>query len=417
MKNIVFILGNYYPNYSATAKCAGNIANVLTEKNNVIIISSKTTVNENDIEFHNKQKIVRIQTKNNRLRQVLNKEIRENIGIKKKINILRLKLVQGIAYLKCMLSKNSLKRDLIKAYIDALDNIKEDIDIIIPVSFPYESIEAAIEYAKDKPQIKIIPLLFDPLVESNTLHRNKINKSLKEKKHLELEKRMIENSKLIISIYHQREHFLSRFKEYIEKFIFIEHPLLINYENLINDIDVTDENFIKLIYTGTFDSKIRNPEYFLKIAKLACEKLDMQVNMFTFGNCEKIIKKYELESKIKNNDPICFEEAMKNLADSNILISVGNIDNHQAPSKIFDYIALGKPIVHFYRNDFDINIEILNKYPLALCLRESEEELENNLKSFIDFCVTNKDSRLKYEDVQRIFYYAEPKYVADMLGL
>ena len=30
-KNIVFILGSYYPNYSAVGKCLGNIADILEE--------------------------------------------------------------------------------------------------------------------------------------------------------------------------------------------------------------------------------------------------------------------------------------------------------------------------------------------------------------------------------------------------
>jgi len=53
---------------------------------------------------------------------------------------------------------------------------------------------------------------------------------------------------------------------------------------------------------------------------------------------------------------------------SDNLIAVGNNDCNQVPSKIFEYMSFGKPIVYFYSDD-DVNVKILKKYPIALCLR------------------------------------------------
>ena len=57
--HIVFIVGSYYPNYSAVGKCVGNVADVLAKENKVTVICEKSTLDQQDKEIYNNQTILR----------------------------------------------------------------------------------------------------------------------------------------------------------------------------------------------------------------------------------------------------------------------------------------------------------------------------------------------------------------------
>ena len=46
MKHIVFLLGNYYPYYSAVEKCLGNVIEELEKDNRVTVVSFNTKINQ-----------------------------------------------------------------------------------------------------------------------------------------------------------------------------------------------------------------------------------------------------------------------------------------------------------------------------------------------------------------------------------
>ena len=52
----------------------------------------------------------------------------------------------------------------------------------------------------------------------------------------------------------------------------------------------------------------------------------------------------------------------------------GNKVDNQVPSKIFDYISLGKPIINVYTSEKDPALEYLKQYPLALNISETNKK-------------------------------------------
>lgn len=69
------------------------------------------------------------------------------------------------------------------------------------------------------------------------------------------------------------------------------------------------------------------------------------------------------------------ETAYKN---ASAFISIAEKEGEQISSKIFEYMAFGKPILHIYYNEHDKNIKYLSNYPLALCIKAGKEKIEYN---------------------------------------
>jgi hypothetical protein len=127
---------------------------------------------------------------------------------------------------------------------------------------------------------------------------------------------------------------------------------------------------INIGYFGIFTDKIREPfNYINKIAN----KLGDEFNHHWFINEES--KKYF--TSFQNQDNHFFEQLLprdeainKMINNFHLLLSIGNTNKYQLPSKVIEYISLGKPVIHFAEISSDpmyrfeklfTNLKIINK--------------------------------------------------------
>jgi len=141
---------------------------------------------------------------------------------------------------------------------------------------------------------------------------------------------------------------------------------------------------LKIGYFGIFTDKVRDPENYLKFVH---NFYSYKFEHFWYTNQES--KKFL--NKINNNqihniyDLVSRDKAIKiMLEDMHILLSIGNFNKYQLPSKVIEYISLGKPVLHFaeikedplYKfEDLFRNFKIINK-------NTSNEEIDKFLKVF-----------------------------------
>lgn len=413
--HFVFIVGNYYPYYSAVGKCAGNVADVLSQKHKVTIICEKNNSDQQDDDHYNNQRILRIITKDNVKREKVGKRIRKARGVKKKFHLLSLNALKLHQASKLLFSKTSIKKELVESYLSKLLDIKESIDVIIPASMPFESVIAAQKYKENyNTQVQLIPYLFDQFVENELLHRLRVNKWIKRKRHMEIERNIIFNSKSVLIMRQLREYLYLNYFDYAQLFLEVEHPLIVKREKTFLDSNI--ENLTLFTYAGSFYKGIRNPEYMLKIFNLYLKGNEGVLNLYTFGNYNNTIKDYALNNElIKDNGSLPSSMVYGELDKADYLVAVGNSISNQVPSKIFEYLSFGKPIIYFYEIDNDSNVEILKKYPYGLCIRQNDNEIESNLSKLKEFCKKNKNRILSFDKVAKIFPDALPEYTANLI--
>lgn len=412
--HIVFLVGGYFPNYSAVGNCVGNVAQELISDHQVTVISYKDSDHQNSIEYYGNQKIIRINTNLTKKNKFNDKAYSINKFRQKKIYFTN-KFSKFIRVSKLILSKETIRRDIVKSYIDALNSIEENIDIIIPASMPFESVVAATTYKKlYQNKVKLVPYLFDHFTYNSTLHRHPILKILKKKNHLKLEQETLEQADFVLAMNHHRNHFIKHFNQYTSKINYVEHPLL---KKIAQEHSNIKEDTFNFVYTGSFYKKIRNPEHFLDVAQLILTKMNGVFNIYSFGDCEHIVKSYNLKHPLKifNHGLVPRDEAYKAMMNSDFLIAIGNKDITQVPSKVFEYLSLGKPIIYFYSRDEDLNLKILESYPLAICLKQDKYNIEENSNYIVDFSKSNIGKEIDFSEVESIYYMATPKYTSDLI--
>tara|TARA_B100000287_G_scaffold407870_1_gene433695 strand:+ start:1 stop:846 length:846 start_codon:yes stop_codon:yes gene_type:complete len=132
---------------------------------------------------------------------------------------------------------------------------------------------------------------------------------------------------------------------------------------------------IKFGYFGIFTKGVRSPNNFLKSLK---DIDDIEIFWYVNDDSREQIKSNNLmisNSHFKNIVPR--EDAINLMADSvHCLISIGNMNTNQLPSKVIEYLSTGKPVIHFAEVPNDpVNI-IAEKFDNLFILTK-EENIEN----------------------------------------
>lgn len=405
--HIVFIVGSYYPYYSAGGKCAGNIADEMSKSHRITVICVKNFPDQLGEEEHNRQKIIRVWTKEKKNRFYLENRAKDPQSIRAYVYRFLLKLYKYSRALAIVFSRDSLEKELVQNYTQALYRIDEPIDVIIPLCLPFEGIAAAIQFKENQTrQLKVIPYLFDQFAENNRLHRMKLNKVIKKKKHVLLERENYEKADYILAMHSLIEHFSTDLPE-IKNITYLEHPLLVKPS--INE-SANDNNSIKIAYVGGLVKNYVEPNYLLELYKGASS--NSTLHFYIFGNCASVVDKYSrvMPTKIINHGSVDKETANREISNSDILISIAEKKGLQKSSKIFDYISCGKPIVHLYSVVNDVNLNVLRKYPNVLCIMQDKELMSQNVLAFNKFCEVNRNIVIPFSEVSTLFQDATPGY-------
>lgn len=414
-KTVVFIVERYYPNYSAVGVCAGNIIQELTSKYNIIVITKKQFNGENFINYNNHY-IVTYSTKDNNIRNYIDEKLKITRGYKRNFYVFLKNIVRGLGYLGAILKNENIKNQDVRAIYKKLEDIQGSIDIIIPTCLPIENIIASINYKNNvSSHTKIMPLLFDKFSENSTLHRTEMNKNKKFSKHLLIEKKILEQCDKLMFVEAWREHINKYFTEHKEKFLQIEHPL-IKKINVINSVQY-DSKKINIVYTGVLYRKIRSPLKVLEFFENLIKKDNrIAMHFYVTGDCDFIIQEY---SRRYPQNIICYGEVKSDIAKSaitnaDILLSIGNTDVTQLPSKIFEYISTGNPVTHFYSEKEDPVIEILKRYKSSICVWNEDKYIENIETNILEIA-NNPGSKMRFDEIEDIYKDATPKYTADII--
>lgn len=416
MKHIVFLVRNYYPYSSAVGICIGNVAEDLLKDHKITVVCEKAHFHEMNEEIYKNQKIIRVLSKSTKSRKKLQELLSSDNTIKKRTAKILDISYRSFEYIKFLMSKSSLQNDLVENYKNALKNINEPIDIIVPACMPFEAIVAAAEFSKKRKNTEVVPFLFDKYAENATLHKTKWNKKLKFKNNLQLEKKVFEISNRILFTPSWSNHLNKNFYYLNDKFKPVEHPLLkkIKDSNLVT----YDRNRINIVYTGTVVLNNRNPEPTINILRsIIPEFPEMLIHFYAMGNAVGSLKDFEVTHKnnVIYHGQVTTEVAHSAIVNSTVLLSIGNTDITQTPSKIFEYMSSGKPIVHIAVSENDPVLSILKSYPKACLVSLENDSFEEQIEKVKIFLSQKYLNEISFLDLEKVFYNARPKYSAKQI--
>lgn len=275
-----------------------------------------------------------------------------------------------------------------------------DYDAIISVSLPFSSHVAAYIINKEKRK-KWIMDIGDPFsLKSNAFENNKyFYKSLNyyfENKFFKMADQIVFTHK-DASLEHKE--FFNISNEKIE----IGNPISAFSKNIFQNSKTYNYNIepIKIGYFGILTKGVRSPDEVLKYF----QNLDYVFHWYTNPDSKNMI----LQNNIDQNKHLFFDmvsrdEALELMGTSfHCLLSIGNLNPSQLPSKVIEYISTGKPVIHFAEIANDPVIKISEKFENLIVVTKKSDPL------FVNEQLTNVFQNIDKFDIEQFnnIYSAE----------
>ena len=121
----------------------------------------------------------------------------------------------------------------------------------------------------------------------------------------------------------------------------------------------TELNKTRLVFAGTLYSKIRNPAVLLDFfSSLLTTEIAEHLELHFFGvmnDCEPYFERYRelMGVKIFLHGLVSRASAVRAMKDATILVNIGNATAYQLPSKVVEYVMLGKPVLNITKSAAD----------------------------------------------------------------
>lgn len=275
-----------------------------------------------------------------------------------------------------------IDESLVKKYVTSSRKVtdNEEIDVILCVCNPIESVEAAVRLKYLYPGKKLVIYNIDTI---SDVPFPKIEQPIAKylsKKAYQWEKRVFNKADVIVNLNCHKSHFSSNnYKDYYNRMLFQDVPMLINPAPA-NSLVSENRDYLTLIYAGSFYRAMREPSILLHLFS-GISVPQIKLKIFTSGSYCEIIKNMLVEKSNFQVASYLTPDALNNeIMKSDFLISLGNKESNMFPSKIVSYIAYGKPIIHIFQDELDPVLNYLKPYPEKLLIDNRGDANENRQK-------------------------------------
>lgn len=281
-------------------------------------------------------------------------------------------------------------------------------DALIAIVNPTEVADALGIIRKKKPSLNVILYEIDPASNRYKNPKNIVEKLWRERAIL-WEKKIYNYCTTIVHMKTHKRHFSQDcFKKFKGKTIYLDIP---NFE--VDILPYKRNDKYVMVYAGAFYPNLRNPFPMINILKKLSRQLPIEVYIYTGSNMIEDIRKSVLDYKefhVHNfvSQDVLREEFIK----ADVLLDLGNTDSDYLPSKPFQYMGTGKPIIHFKPDDADVSVEYLNRYENALIV--PIEGTKYKVDEIAEFLKRQRRREKLYdkETLTRLFYENTPQCAA-----
>lgn len=283
-------------------------------------------------------------------------------------------------------------------------------DIIIGSYCPFE---AAYAVSRIKENDNVVTGLYCLDSFTNLKKRFFMTVDFQDKRAWKWEKLFFEKSDFIINLNCHREHYKKeRYKVFSDKMYLSDIPHIIK-KNYYNSEENQNEDKIRILYAGALRDELIKPllEY---LEPFLCEKY---IYLDIYGRSTgEFFDKYctdNVREQIHMKGFVQHDEIIRQEYSSDILLSLGNSNTDFIPSKIFEYISLGKKILHIYSYSKDSALPYYEKYNNCCCININDDS-EYNKKLIKDF-LKKPERKISFEEIENVFIQNTPGFTVDII--
>lgn len=288
----------------------------------------------------------------------------------------------------------------VNALIKGLEHLaNKKYDIVVPISGNYDSLVAVL-----KSNIKAEKIFWqvDPCSTNLTRLDRERDRILR------IEKEFVSSFDMVLTENIYYKELLRMYPDNGNIYQF-EFPLVNERYNGIYNIEFENDS-INCVFAGLIYAGIRNPDYTLRLFREVLR--DNKVKLHMVG-----VEKKEL-SELYKDVPICYGKVDMIKADTMVdsadfLVNIGNKMNNQIPSKLFEYISTGKPIINICKNRDCPSLELLSNYPYVLNLFEEDNIFEEQTLMLADFLKKYRNKRIDFSCIKDLYIDYTPRYCSE----
>lgn len=388
-KNIVVFAGDIYPNPSPNGVCLSKLIDSLKEYYNftIIMIDQSNTAKQLTIDG---VEYINITCFTNRIQNyAVNKK-----GIVVKIFQVIAKLARGVkTAVTWMRYEGFYYRGCIHVIKRLLKNKK--IDCIIAACYPFSAVYAAY-VVKKKFAINYITYILDDYSSARNLRKICLFRNRFERKDVEAMKNLMLSAKVnFVTEGFLHSKIFADVKENVKSKI-VGFPLL--DAEIKNISESCCHEIPQIVFTGSFVQGVREPNALMKLFSFD-EVNKVKLTLCTRGNYQDVLAQWaQHRTNIDYKGTVSREVSMQMIESADILLNVDNMNLHQIPSKIFEYMQTGKPIINLYY--YKEQKSLLSNYPNVIQI-DQNDITDNSAKEVVKFCFANMgktcDTALIYE--------------------
>lgn len=405
MNKILLLINEYLPEFSANSSCVSNVVNEL-KKDNIVEILTFSGIDSlpacdilDDVKIHRVK--CKMKSEYNKMYSQVHKMNPIYYAYKKIVN----KLFVLFVWPDFVFSSISLYK---KKALELINENRYDAVITSSGDFLVQTVGI---YIKQKyPSIKWLAYFNDPMPCNNFVYlRTKFTMmNLKKKQEL-----VLKYADAILYDLELHKKYINMFPNYKGKMKAVGIPSLIPFED--DKEPERNHRSINIVYAGFLYRNVRNPEFLLKL--ICNTKLPIKFDIYGSGDCLDMIETYAQISKLKieYHGQVAQYEVRNKINDAGILVNICNIYSEQVPSKLFEYMATGLPILNIVKNDDDPIVEYIDKYKNGINIFE-KSNIEQAVKQFVQFCENNAYKRVSFEETRLSFYKNTPEYTKNLIN-
>jgi len=398
MKNVLFLLDYYLPNASANGICIAKVVDEFKKKGvnvSLLCLSDKTET-----------------------------AVRDGVKIYKVSEPPRKKktLLSAIGfYAKWLLPTKypvTARKPTVKLFLREARKIvvADGIDTLVSVHLPGETLIAAGTLKKEFPQLCTVAYMLDSL--SGGFLPKFLPSSFCRRKKVRWENRLLAPFDRIVLMESSRAHHekYSKRAAWYQKATFLDVPALVPADE--PTLKKERENGETVFsFVGTMSDGVRTPYALLKVLSAVT---DQPIRFVIAGKngCGDLHALLGDKSSVVLDvrGEIPYEQAQQLLADSDVLVNLGNVNPYLVPSKIFEYMSCGKPIVTTYTCDTDSSLPYLEKYPAVCFIDERDTDFAKNAARLALFIKENRQKTVPFASLARELYTNTPAALYDLLS-
>lgn len=293
---------------------------------------------------------------------------------------------------------------------------KEHFDIVVSEYHGLDSLHAGSILKKRFPEIRFVAILWDPFTGKDPVKylpkrffRERMN--LGEQQELEVADKIIvmESSRA----YHEIH---SVCKPYYNKFEYLDIPSIVKPPVQTHPAGLIIHGKINVVYAGILSLPDRNPEYVIQLLKKSTYAKDVNFIFLCTGEGKEKLEQLsnDFPGIITISGFVGREDLNNIYHEAEVLLNFGGPNPSMVPSKIFEYMSYGKPILSTYYIDNEASLKYLRKYPLALCV-DQRLEIYENVKLLDNFFEEKISKIVEFDEIEQMFPKNIPTKYVDVI--